>query len=102
MSPIQGNVELGFEALLLTLICWDYGTEWGQEVCGGHSGLRQQHGQRPRDVRAHGTFVILFCVSMGKQHRAIDHTCIIFLSTQRFYSLPPKRILAKEFVNTIS
>lgn len=41
---------------------------------------------------------LLFCVSMGKQHRTIDHTCIIFLSMQRFF--PPKR--EKEFVNTIS
>ena len=43
VSPIQGNVELGFEPMLLTLICWDYGTEWGQEMRGGHSGLREQH-----------------------------------------------------------
>lgn len=87
VSPIQGNVELGFEPLLLTLICWDYGTEWGQEVCGGHSGLRQQHGQRPRGVREHGMFVILFCVSMGKQHRPLIIQASFFFQHRGF--VPP-------------
>lgn len=76
--------------MLLSLICWDYGTQWGQEVCGGHSGLREQHRQRPREMREHGMLMVLLCVSMGKQHRTIDHTCTIFLSTQRFFFFSPR------------
>ena len=61
-------------------------------MCGGHSGLREQHRQRHREMREHGMLMVLLCVSMGKQHRTIDHTCTIFLSTQRFFFFPPEDI----------